>query len=63
MERGRVVGFIGLGEMGGPMAANLVKAGWRVVAFDVVAGRLRDAERAGVRTATSCREVARAEFV
>jgi 3-hydroxyisobutyrate dehydrogenase len=60
MERGRVVGFIGLGEMGGPMAANLVKAGWRVVAFDVVAGRLRDAERAGVRTATSCREVARA---
>jgi 3-hydroxyisobutyrate dehydrogenase len=60
MERGRVVGFVGLGEMGGPMAANLVKAGWRVVAFDVAAERLRDAERAGVQPASSCRDVARA---
>jgi 3-hydroxyisobutyrate dehydrogenase len=60
MERGRVVGFVGLGEMGGPMAANLMKAGWRVVAFDVRAERLRGAERAGARAAGSCREVAQA---
>jgi 3-hydroxyisobutyrate dehydrogenase len=60
MERGRVVGFVGLGEMGGPMAANLVKAGWGVVAFDVAAERLRAAERDGVQTASSCREVAQA---
>jgi 3-hydroxyisobutyrate dehydrogenase len=46
--------------MGGPMAANLVKAGWRVVGFDVGAERLREAERAGVQTARSCRDVARA---
>jgi 3-hydroxyisobutyrate dehydrogenase len=30
------IGFIGLGNMGGPMAANLVKAGHRVTGFDVV---------------------------
>ena len=31
------IAFIGLGNMGGPMAANLVKAGHKVVAFDLVA--------------------------
>jgi 3-hydroxyisobutyrate dehydrogenase len=39
------VAFIGLGNMGGPMAANLVKAGHRVVAFDLVAAS-RDQARA-----------------
>jgi len=29
------IGFIGLGNMGGPMAANLVKAGHEVVGFDL----------------------------
>ena len=29
------IGFIGLGNMGGPMAANLVKAGHRVLGFDL----------------------------
>ena len=28
------IGFIGLGNMGGPMAANLVKAGHHVTGFD-----------------------------
>ena len=31
------IGFIGLGNMGGPMAANLVKAGHQVAGFDLVA--------------------------
>ncbi len=31
------IGFIGLGNMGGPMAANLVKAGHAVRGFDLVA--------------------------
>lgn len=30
------IGFIGLGNMGAPMAANLVKAGYQVAGFDVV---------------------------
>jgi 3-hydroxyisobutyrate dehydrogenase len=29
------IGFIGLGNMGAPMAANLVKAGHEVTGFDV----------------------------
>ena len=29
------VGFIGIGNMGGPMAANLVKAGHEVHVFDL----------------------------
>ncbi|HUE47398.1 MAG TPA: 3-hydroxyisobutyrate dehydrogenase [Aestuariivirgaceae bacterium] len=34
------IGFIGLGNMGGPMAANLVKAGHEVTGYDVVAASL-----------------------
>src|ERR1700732_389610 len=30
------IGFIGLGNMGAPMAANLVRAGHRVTGFDLV---------------------------
>ncbi|MFI9535741.1 3-hydroxyisobutyrate dehydrogenase [Nocardia fusca] len=30
----KMIGFLGLGHMGGPMAANLVKAGYDVHAFD-----------------------------
>ena len=30
------IAFIGLGNMGGPMAANLVKAGYAVAGFDLV---------------------------
>lgn len=30
----RVIGFIGLGQMGGPMAANIAKAGYKMVCFD-----------------------------
>jgi 3-hydroxyisobutyrate dehydrogenase len=35
----RFVGFVGLGTMGWPMAANLVRAGFKVVARDLDAGR------------------------
>jgi 3-hydroxyisobutyrate dehydrogenase len=37
----RRVGFIGIGNMGWPMAANLVKAGFAVSVADAVAGRAR----------------------
>ncbi len=42
------VAFIGLGNMGGGMAANLVKAGHEVVAFDLVEAALA---KAGTRDA------------
>ena len=31
----KTIGFIGIGNMGAPMAANLVKGGFRVIAYDV----------------------------
>src|SRR5438874_4362686 len=57
---GEVVGFLGLGVMGGPMSANLVKAGYRVLGFDSDAGRRSEAAAVGVETAGSCAEVAQA---
>ena len=41
------VGFIGLGNMGGPMLANLVKAGHKVKAFDLSADAMARAAEAG----------------
>src|SRR5262245_46175630 len=52
------IGFIGLGNMGLPMAANLVKAGHQVAGFDVVAplaGKLADAGGTAAETiAAAC---------
>ena len=47
------VGFIGLGNMGGPMAKNLVKAGHSVTVFDLVAEACADLESAGASVADS----------
>src|SRR5680860_1217220 len=47
------IAFLGLGHMGGPMAANLVKAGYTVIGFDPVAEALEQAERNGVTVAES----------
>jgi len=47
------IAFIGLGNMGGPMAANLVKAGHRVVAFDLVAASRDQAIADGASVAES----------
>ena len=43
----KTVAFIGLGNMGGGMAANLVKAGFKVNAFDLMEANLKAAEEAG----------------
>ncbi|MCA1682690.1 MAG: NAD(P)-dependent oxidoreductase [Actinobacteria bacterium] len=56
-------GFIGLGEMGEPMAANLLCAGFDVIAFDRDAGRVRVAASRGATAASSVAEVARAAAV
>lgn len=44
----KTIGFIGLGHMGGPMAANLVAAGYTVQGFDLVPAALEQASKAGV---------------
>lgn len=58
------IAFIGLGNMGGGMAANLVKAGHSVNAFDLSEDALARAKENGCATFTSVREaVADAEAV
>jgi len=52
------VGIVGLGIMGSAMAANLIRAGYRVVGFDVLEKRRRAHRRAGGLVAGTCREVA-----
>src|SRR5271154_126180 len=47
------IAFIGLGNMGGPMAANLVKAGHKVIAFDLVAASREQAKADGAAIAES----------
>jgi 3-hydroxyisobutyrate dehydrogenase len=58
------IGFIGLGNMGLPMARNLLEAGYTVAAFDVVQSALDAAAEAGAERARAGAEVAsRAEIV
>ncbi|HEX6376173.1 MAG TPA: 3-hydroxyisobutyrate dehydrogenase [Allosphingosinicella sp.] len=58
------IAFIGLGNMGGGMAANLVKAGHELRAFDLVEAALAKAEAHGCARARSAAEaVADAEAV
>lgn len=58
------VAFIGLGNMGGPMAINLVKAGHSVTAFDLSVGALAQVKAAGAAVATSAAEAVKgAQFV
>jgi 3-hydroxyisobutyrate dehydrogenase len=47
------IAFIGLGNMGLPMARNLLRAGHQVVGYDVVASALEAAAGAGVQAADS----------
>jgi 3-hydroxyisobutyrate dehydrogenase len=53
------IGFIGLGNMGVPMAGNLVKAGHTVKGFDLVTANLAKAEARGVAKAASAAEAAK----
>ncbi|HLZ81953.1 MAG TPA: 3-hydroxyisobutyrate dehydrogenase [Caulobacteraceae bacterium] len=52
------IAFIGLGNMGAGMAANLAKAGHDVLAFDLSAAALERARSAGCRIAASATEAA-----
>lgn len=54
-NRTQRIAFLGLGNMGGPMAINLAKAGYQVMAFDLSASALEKVREHGVRTAASAR--------
>ncbi|MEK1894418.1 MAG: 3-hydroxyisobutyrate dehydrogenase [Rhizobium sp.] len=58
------IAFIGLGNMGGPMAANLVKAGHQVTGFDLAAPVLQAAQAQGVTAASHISQaVSEAEII
>ena len=51
-----VIGFIGLGNMGAPMAANLIKAGHQVTGYDIVPAAVATLAAKGGRAAASAAE-------
>lgn len=53
------IGFLGLGNMGGPMARNLLKAGHQVSVFDLSAAAVSALVEAGAQEATSPAAIAR----
>ena len=57
------VGFLGTGRMGKAMAANLLKAGHRVRAWDKSREPLRELERAGAEIAVDAAGVFRGDAV
>lgn len=50
------IAFIGLGNMGGPMAANLIKAGHSLTVFDLVAAAVQTLVSQGAKQAPSAEE-------
>ena len=52
------IGFIGLGIMGKPMAKNLLKAGFSIVAYDMNKDAVEDVVKAGALAASSSKEAA-----
>lgn len=52
------IGFVGLGNMGGPMCLRLVQAGYPVTAFDLDAAALQRVVNAGARAGTSAADCA-----
>ena len=52
------IGFVGLGNMGGPMCLRLLAAGYPVTAFDLNQDALDKAVAAGAKASSSAREAA-----
>lgn len=58
MTKETKVGFIGLGIMGKPMARNLIKAGYKLVVFDVNKDAVKEVVEAGAEEGVSSKDVA-----
>ena len=53
-----LVGFVGIGIMGKPMAKNLIKAGYSIIVYDVVKSAVDELAASGASAAQSAFEVA-----
>lgn len=51
------VGLIGLGKMGANLALNMTEKGNRVIGFDIDEGKVREARKSGIETASSQEEL------
>ncbi|MFJ9368187.1 3-hydroxyisobutyrate dehydrogenase [Nocardia sp. NPDC101769] len=63
MSNNTKVGFLGLGHMGGPMAANLVEAGYDVLAFDPVPAAQDQARQDGATVVATAAEAVSASDI
>ena len=52
------IGFIGLGIMGKPMVKNLLKAGYEIVAYDLILENINYVMESGAKAGTSIKSVA-----
>ena len=57
------IGFIGVGNMGFPMALRLIKAGYTVTVFDLNPEPLEQLSKAGANVASNAKEAARSSDV
>lgn len=55
---GQVLGFVGVGKMGGPMASRLLDAGYSLVIFDTSADNVKPLVARGATLASSAQDVA-----
>ena len=53
-----VIGFIGIGKMGAPMAQNLLKAGYQLVVYDLREQAIESLAKAGAEKASSAQNLA-----
>ncbi len=53
-----VIGFIGIGKMGAPMAQNLLKAGYPLVVYDLRKQAIEDLTKAGAEKVSSAQNLA-----
>jgi 3-hydroxyisobutyrate dehydrogenase-like beta-hydroxyacid dehydrogenase len=53
------VGFIGLGNMGTPLATNLIEAGFDVMVYDLREERMRELKAKGAKAGKSIADVAK----
>lgn len=54
----KIIGFVGLGVMGKPMAKNLVRAGYSLVVFDIKQEPVAEMKAMGAESGTSAADVA-----
>lgn len=57
------VGFIGVGEMGKPMAENVLKAGFDLAVYDLLEDAVRELQKSGASISKSPKELAAASDV